>query len=112
MPKEERAIAIIDYGRNGLDNDYTVYKSGKVLYTRDYHAFSLNNGRWLSRDEIDNIKNQLYRDARKEDKEAVKIALKITPKKKPTKKVASKEKAVAKKKSTAKTTSKKRSTKK
>jgi hypothetical protein len=49
----DNEICTIYLGDGALDNDYTVYQSGKIKHFYDRHSFSLNNEEWLKVSDID-----------------------------------------------------------
>lgn len=53
--QEDKEICMIELPRNGLDNDYTFYKSGKIHRKYDRHIYpgGQNIEEWLSAEQID-----------------------------------------------------------
>jgi len=49
---EDKIICIIDFGKNALDNHYTIYKSGRINHLFDRNYYDLNNENWYRAEEL------------------------------------------------------------
>ncbi len=44
--EEDKVICIIDFGKNPLDDHYTIYESGRINHLFDRNFHDLNNEGW------------------------------------------------------------------
>jgi len=80
--ENEGVVSTFYKSRNGLDNQYTLYSSGKILREYDRHIYSggSNLKEVLSADQINaGIKDELLSAASPENKELVKSLLGMMP---------------------------------
>jgi hypothetical protein len=76
----DRIVAVLNQMRGGLDDDYSLFESGKILHQYDRHLYKggLNRQEELTASQISNeIKHHLLNKASEEDKELVKKLLEI-----------------------------------
>lgn len=76
----KKVIVVSQNMRSGLDDDYTLYDNGEILHEYDRHTYpnGLNLKETLSADELSSeVKQRLLKEASEENKELVKILLRI-----------------------------------
>lgn len=68
--KMERELGTINEGKNGLDNDYTLFESGKVIREYDRHIYPGGQNRkqeYLASDLPNDIKTKLLEKVQQSD---------------------------------------------